>query len=69
VKQNQAYAKLYRKLDTKESENDVYMTKVRDRKTRNFNQIKCIRNESDRFLVKDEEIKNGKKYFDNLFNE
>jgi hypothetical protein len=31
----QAYAKLYRKLDTKEDENDVYkMTKLQKRKTR-----------------------------------
>jgi hypothetical protein len=54
-----AYAELYRKLDTKESENDVYkMTKLRERKTRDFNQVKCIKDEADRLLVKDDEIKN-----------
>jgi hypothetical protein len=38
-----AYAELYRKLDTKEEENDVYkMAKLRKRKTRDFNQVKCI---------------------------
>ena len=55
----QTYAELYRKLDTKEGENDVYkMVKVRERKTRDFNQVKCIKDEADRLLMNDEEIKN-----------
>jgi hypothetical protein len=55
----QTYTELYRKLDTKESENDVYkMAKLRERKTRDFNQVKCIKDEADRLLVKDDEIKN-----------
>jgi hypothetical protein len=34
---DQAYTELYRKLDTKEGENDVYkMAKLRERKTRDF---------------------------------
>jgi hypothetical protein len=67
----QTYTELYRKLDTKEGENDVYkMTKLRERKTRNFHQVKCIKDEADRFLVKDEEIKNRwRTYFDKLFND
>jgi hypothetical protein len=44
----QTYTKLYRKLDTKEGENDVYkMAKLRERKTRHFNQVKCIKDEAD----------------------
>jgi hypothetical protein len=55
----QTYTEMYRKLDTKEGENDVYkMAKLRERKTRDFNQVKCIKNEANRLLVKDEEIKN-----------
>jgi hypothetical protein len=55
----QAYTELYQKLDTKEDENDVYkMTKLRERKTRDFNQVKCIKDEADRLLVKHDEIKN-----------
>jgi hypothetical protein len=55
----QVYTELYRKLDTKEGENDIYnMTKLRERKTRDFNQVKCIKDETDRLLIKDEEIKN-----------
>jgi hypothetical protein len=66
-----AYTELYRKLDTKESENDIYqMAKLRERKTKNFNQVKCIKDEADRPLVKDEKIKNRwREYFDNLFND
>jgi hypothetical protein len=56
---DQVYMELYRKLDTKKSENNVYRTaKDRKRKTRDFNQIKYIKDESNRFLMKDEEIKN-----------
>jgi hypothetical protein len=52
------YTELYRKLDTKEGENDVYkMAKLRERKTRDFHQVKYIKDEADRLLVKDEEIK------------
>jgi hypothetical protein len=67
----QAYTELYRKLDTKVDENDVYrMAKLRERKTRDFNQVKYIKDETDRLLVKDEEIKNRwREYFDKLFND
>jgi hypothetical protein len=67
----QAYTELYRKLDTKEGENDVYkMAKLQERNTRDFNQVKCIKDKADRLLVKDEEIKNRwREYFDKLFND
>jgi hypothetical protein len=58
-------------LDTKDDENVVYkMTKLRERKTRDFNRVKCIKDEADRILVKDDEIKNRwREYFDKLFND
>jgi hypothetical protein len=67
----QTYTELYQKLDTKEGENDVYkMTKLRERKIRDFNQIKCIKDDTNRLLVNDEEIKNRwREYFDKLFND
>jgi hypothetical protein len=67
----QTYTELYRKLDMKDDENDVYkMAKLRERKTRDFHQVKCIKDEADRLLVKDEEIKNRwRAYFDKLFND
>jgi hypothetical protein len=56
----QAYAELYRKLDMKDDENNIYkMTKFQQRKTRYFNQVKCIKDVTDRLLVKDDEIENG----------
>jgi thymidylate kinase len=67
---SQTYVELYRKLDTKENENDVYkIAKFREKKTRDFNQVKCINDDAGRFLVKDDEIKNRlREYFDKLFN-
>jgi hypothetical protein len=34
------------------------MAKLRERKTRDFNQVKCNKDEADMFLMKDDEIKN-----------
>ena len=45
------------------------MAKIRERKTRDVNQVKCIKDGADQLLVKDEEIKRRwREYFDNLFN-
>jgi hypothetical protein len=52
---SQTYAELYWKLDMKEGENVAYkMAKLRERKTRDFNQVKCIKDEADRLLVKND---------------
>ena len=43
---------------------------MRDRKTRDFNHIKCIKNEDSCVLVQEEEIKERwRSYFENLLNE
>ena len=45
------------------------MARIRERKTRDINQIKWIKDETDRLLVKDDEIKGRwREYFDKLFN-
>jgi hypothetical protein len=45
------------------------MARIRERKTRDINQIKCIKDGTDRLLVKDKEIKDRwREYFDKLFN-
>ena len=45
------------------------MARIRERKTRDINQIKCIKDVTDRLLVKDEEIMDRwREYFDKLFN-
>jgi hypothetical protein len=46
------------------------VAKLRERKIKDFHQVKCIKDEADKFLVKDEEIKNRwRAYFDKLFND
>jgi hypothetical protein len=53
------YDRLYQRLGTKEWENDIYMmTKSNERKTRGIIQVKCIKDETERLLIKDEYIKN-----------
>ena len=65
-----AYEDLYQLLGTKEGERDIYkMAKIRERKTRDIGQVKCIKDGAGQLLVKDEEIKHRwREYFDKLFN-
>ncbi|XP_071680209.1 uncharacterized protein [Lolium perenne] len=50
-----AYEDLYQRLNMKEGERDIYkMTKFRERKTRDVNAVKCIKDREDQLLVKDE---------------
>jgi hypothetical protein len=65
------YDGLHQRLDTKEGEKDNYrMAESRERKTRDIIQVKCIKDETERLLTKDEDIKNRwREYFDKLFNE
>jgi hypothetical protein len=45
------------------------MAKSRERKTRGIIQVKCIKDETERLIIKDEDIKNRwREYFDKLFN-
>ncbi|KAF5957849.1 hypothetical protein HYC85_005074 [Camellia sinensis] len=62
------YDDLYTRLDSKEGEKRVYkLAKIRERKTRDFNQVKCIKSEDSKVLVKDDEIKERwKNYFEKL---
>ena len=70
VAKGKVYGDLYQRLGTKEGEKDIYrMARIRERKTRDINQIKCIKDGTDRLLVKDEEIKaRWREYFNKLFN-
>jgi hypothetical protein len=65
-----AYEGLYQKLSTKEGEREIYkMARFCERKTRDLNQVKCIKDEMDQLLVKGEDIKHRwRGYFDNLYN-
>jgi hypothetical protein len=45
------------------------MAKSRERKTRDIMQVKCIKDETERLLTKDEDIKNRwREYFNKHFN-
>ena len=70
VAKGKAYDNLYQRPGTKEGEKDIYrMARIREQKTRDINQIKWIKDETDRLLVKDDEIKGRwREYFDKLFN-
>ncbi|XP_071680964.1 uncharacterized protein [Lolium perenne] len=65
-----AYEDLYQRLGTKEGEKDMYrMAKIRERKTRDVDQVKCFKDGADQLLMKDKEIKHRwREYFDGLFN-
>ena len=53
-----AYEDLYQRFSTKKGENDIYrMARAPDRKTRDFNQVKCIKDEMKQLLVKEDEIR------------
>ena len=64
VAKGRAYEDLYQRLSTKEGENDIYrMARVRERKTRDFNQVKCIKDEREHLLVKEDEIRSMARVF------
>jgi len=67
----QMYEGLYQRLGTKEGEKDIYkMVKSRERRIRDIIKVKCVKDETERLLVKDNEIKNRwREYFNKLFNE
>ena len=45
------------------------MARARDRKMKDFNQVKCIKDEREQLLVKEDEIRHRwQEYFDKLFN-
>jgi hypothetical protein len=52
------YDGLYQRLGTKEGEKDYRMAKSRESKTRDIIQVKCIKDETEQLLTKDEVIKN-----------
>ena len=70
VAKGRAYEDLYQRLSTKEGEKDIYrMARVCERKTRDFNQVKCIKDEMEHLLVNEDEIRHRwQEYFEKLFN-
>ncbi|XP_071727897.1 uncharacterized protein [Rutidosis leptorrhynchoides] len=64
-----AYEDLYKKLDSKEGANDIYrIAKARERRRRDLDTIKFIKNDAGQTLVKEDEIrKRWEEYFSSLF--
>ncbi|XP_071739282.1 uncharacterized protein [Rutidosis leptorrhynchoides] len=64
-----AYEDLYMKLNSKEGANDIYrIAKARERRRRDLDNIKFIKNEGGQTLVKEDEIrKRWEEYFSSLF--
>ena len=52
------YKEVYEKLDTKEVEKDIYrIARIREIKTRDLCTVRCVKDEDQNILVRDEEIK------------
>ncbi|RZC31475.1 Pentatricopeptide repeat-containing protein [Glycine soja] len=67
----QAFDGLYQALGTRDGERSIYrLAKGRERKTRDLDQVKCVKNEEGKVLVHEKDIKERwKAYFHNLFND
>ncbi|KAM1087697.1 hypothetical protein ACFX2B_013050 [Malus domestica] len=66
-----AYDDMYKRLDTKEGELDIYkLARAREKKTNDLNQVRCIKDEDGKVLATENAVKDRwKGYFHNLFNE
>ncbi|KAM1632312.1 hypothetical protein ACFX2K_020220 [Malus domestica] len=62
---------MYKRLDTKKGELDIYkLARAREKKTRDLNQVRCIKDEDGKVLATENAVKDRwKGYFHNLFNE
>ncbi|KAH1215226.1 NAD kinase 2, chloroplastic [Glycine max] len=67
----QAFDGLYQALGTRDGERSIYrLAKGRERKTRDLDQVKCVKDEKGKVLVHEKDIKERwKAYFHNLFND
>ena len=64
---NITYERLYHKLETKECEKKVSkLIRIRERITRGLGHVRCIKDENDKVLVQEVEVKDRwKSYFKN----
>ena len=68
---NKAYEELYKKLETKEGENEVFkIAKQRNRQSKDVQQVRVIKSKAGEVLMEKEKMKQRwKEYFDNLHNQ
>ena len=67
---NKAYEELYKKMETKEGENEVFkIAKQRNRQSKDVQQVKVIKSKTGEILMEEEKVQQRwKEYFDNLLN-
>ena len=70
---NKAYEELYKKLETKEGENELLLFKIakqRNRQSKDVQQVRVIKSKTGEILMEEEKVKQRwKEYFDNLLNQ
>nr|GFB26000.1 retrovirus-related Pol polyprotein LINE-1 [Tanacetum cinerariifolium] len=69
--EDKAYGDLYKKLDSKDGVNEIYkIAKARERRRRDIGNVKYIKDEGGRTIVREEDIRTRwGEYFSSLFNE
>jgi len=70
VAKNYAYERLYRRLDSKGGEKEVFkLARIRERRIRDLSSVRCIKDEDGRLLIEDTKLQERwRSYFYNLFN-
>jgi len=70
VAKNNAYERLYQKLNSKGGEKEVFrLARARERRTRDLSTVRCIKDEDGRALVEDAKVQERwRGYFCKLFN-
>ena len=65
------FEEFYKELGTKDGKQKMYrITKIKEQKSRDLDQVMCVKDEEGNVLVKDESIRDRwKNYFYNLFND
>jgi len=58
VAKSKTFDRLYQKLETKEGEKEVFkLARARERRTRDLDDVRCIKNKNGKVLVQEAEIK------------
>ena len=67
---NKAYEELYKKLETKEGENEMFkIVKQRNRQSKDVQQVRVIKSKTGQILMEEKVKQRWKEYFDNLLNQ
>ena len=70
VAKNNAYQRLYQRLNSKKGENEVFkLARVRERRTRDLSSVRCIEDEDGKVLIEDTKVQERwQSFFYKLFN-